>query len=219
MEWLVATHRLGGLLMNTESESRSSLIIWGIGFVLLALAIGAASFILLTRESDVTTVEINPPLPTQTATVTGTPAPLEIYVVGAILTPEARISLPVNSRVEDALDIVGVQDNADLEQVNLAQVLQDGDMIFVPEQNDESAAETTDTNIMTPTPNTVRIVNLNTATVEELETLPGIGPSKAQNIIDYRNENGLFASVDDLVNVSGIGEGTLEELRPYLTIE
>lgn len=205
--------------MNIEKEPRSNLIIWGIGFIVLALLIGGASFLLLTREPDVTTVQINPPQPTHTATATSTPEPLEIYVVGAILTPEARISLPVDSRVEDALAVVGVQDNADLTQVNLAQILQDGDMIFVPVQSEQTSLEPADTDIEIPTPNTLRIINLNTATLDELETLPGIGPTKAQSILNYRNENGPFASVDDIINVNGIGEGTLEELRPYITVE
>jgi competence protein ComEA len=190
---------------------------------LLVIAIVGALIILLTRETPSTTLQILPPLPTNTATATVTPAPLEIYVVGAIHTPEARISMPPGSRVEDALALVGVQEDADLSQVNMAQRLQDGDMIFVPAQADPSTGETADEtvgqDIQTPTPNTPRRININTATLDELDTLPGIGPAKAQSIIDYREANGSFTSVDEIVNVSGIGEGTLAELRPYLTIE
>jgi comEA protein len=61
-------------------------------------------------------------------------------------------------------------------------------------------------------------ININTADAEELTKLPGIGPTKAQNIIDYRNKNGRFSSVDDLLNVKGIGEKTLEKLRNSVTI-
>jgi competence protein ComEA len=61
-------------------------------------------------------------------------------------------------------------------------------------------------------------VNINTATIEDLTEIPGIGPKTAQSILSYRDENGKFATIDDLINVKGIGEKSLEKLKPYITI-
>jgi len=201
--------------MAAESSRRSpyGLIIGG----LLALALFVAGGIYLLREPKSTTVEIVPPQPTATNLPTSTPAPLEVYVTGAVQTPQARLSLPVGSRVEDAIEAAGgVLENADLDQVNMAQRLQDGDQIFVPTVRPEGETEEETT---LPTPNAPRVININEATVEELDTLPGVGPSTAQAIIDYRTENGPFQSIEDLLNVPGIGEGTMDNIRPYVTVE
>lgn len=185
--------------------------------LIFAAALFVAGAIYLLREPKHTTVEIVPPQPTATDLPTATPAPLEIYVTGAVQNPQSRLSLPVGSRVEDAIAAAGgVLENADLDAVNLAQRLQDGDQIFVPTLPAEG--ETGEGNAL-PTPNAPRIVNINEATLEELDTLPGIGPTTAQAIVDYRNANGPFESIDELLEVQGIGEGTLDDIRAYVTVE
>lgn len=185
--------------------------------LIFAAALLVAGGIYLLREPKHTTVEIIPPQPTATDLPTATPAPLEIYVTGAVQNPQSRLSLPVGSRVEDAIAAAGgVLENADLDAVNLAQRLQDGDQIFVPTLPAEG--ETSEGNAL-PTPNAPRIVNINEATLEELDTLPGIGPTTAQAIIDYRAANGPFESIDELLEVQGIGEGTLDDIRVYVTVE
>jgi len=106
----------------------------------------------------------------------------------------------------------GFLDDADETKVNLAQKLQDEMIIIVPEKgeiNDEV------TPLQNANDNTVQI---NYATKEELETLPGIGPSKAQAIIDYREEQGMFKTNEDLLEISGIGEKTLENIEQYIQI-
>jgi competence protein ComEA len=191
-----------------------------IGLV-LAIALLAGTYALLNQESPSTTVEILPPNPTATDLPTETPSPIEVYVVGAVNEPQARLTLPHGSRVEDAIEGAGGALNiANLSAVNLAQILHDGDMVFVPSVDDNVPAETVgeESEIITPTPNAPRIININTATVEELVTLPGIGETRANDIIAYREANGPFVTVDDLVNVSGIGEGTLETLRPLISV-
>jgi len=202
-----------------EDLYRSRWFLAGAGF-LLTLAIIGGTYVLLSQDSPGTTVEILPPAPTATALPTATPAPLEIYVVGAVQNAESRLSMPPGSRVEDAIEAAGgALDTANLAMVNLAQNLQDGDMIFVPSADEPVEGETTGQDISTPTPNAPRQVNINTATQEELETLPGIGPSRAEDIITYREENGPFETVDDLDNVSGIGPATIDGFRDRVTVE
>lgn len=179
------------------------------------------SYIALTPPEPVT-IAIQPPLPTATHTTTPTPtltptfAPLEVYVTGAVANPESRHALPAGSRVEDAIAAAGgATEDADLSLVNLAQRLQDGDQVHVPTRTSGNPASP----ISTPTPNAPRPIDLNTASVDELEALPGIGPATAQDIVDYRVANGFFLSVDELDNVSGIGASTLEQLRLLVMVD
>ena len=166
------------------------------GLFLLAVVLGAFVVVLAGRPQPVQ-ITIIPPEPTTTPAPTATPLPIMVYVTGAVANPETTISLPQGSRVSDALAAVGgVLDNADLERVNLAGILHDGDQIHVPAYDqvalglDEVDAEVGKD--MLPTPSGGTVVYINTATQEELETLPGIGPATAQRIIEYREANGPF---------------------------
>ncbi len=105
----------------------------------------------------------------------------------------------------------GAADNADLTRVNLAQILRDGDQIHVPEAD---AVE-----IALPTPSGPVQVFINSATLEELQNLPGVGPALAQRIIAYRDANGPFADLDALDAVSGIGPAMLEQLEPLVVFD
>lgn len=201
-------------------------------FIALALIVTVAY--LVSYEPPTTTIQILPPAPTPTNLPTATPAPVEVYVTGAVQTPQARLTLPYGSRVEDAIAAAGgTTDDAHLDAVNLAQVLHDGDQVHVPAKPNPTEQTVVVPTVVLPTPNTSQpttapaavsgsstsgLININTATLDELDTLPEIGPAIAQRIIDYRTQNGPFQSVDDLVNVSGIGEATLAKLRPLITI-
>lgn len=201
-----------------------------VGTLFIALALIVATAYLFFYEPPTTTIQILPPAPTPTNLPTATPAPLEIYVTGAIQTPQARITLLPGSRVEDAIAAAGgTTDDALLDAVNLAQLLHDGDQVHVPFKSTDSTDSPA--TLVLPTPNTSNptapvaasssstLININTATLTELETLPSIGPALGQRIIDYRTQNGPFQSVDDLVNVSGIGPSILERLRPLVTVD
>ncbi len=145
--------------------------------------------------------------------VTPTPGALMVYVVGEVARPQSVVSLPAGSRVEDAIRAAGgATDSADLSRINLSQRLNDGDYVYVPSR--EASVE-----MITPTPNQPPIVHINDATLEELQTLPGIGPSLAQAIVDYRTEHGPFTRLEDLDAVPGLGPAKLEALRGLIAFD
>ena len=119
------------------------------------------------------------------------------------------------ARVIDAIDTAGgARPGAFLSSLNLAAPLVDGTQVLVPKES--QSAPTTETG--TETSGATGLVNVNSATNAELETLPGIGEVIAQAIVDHRTENGPFTSVEQLVDVSGIGDATLENIRELVTV-
>lgn len=153
------------------------------------------------------------PLPSPEATLT--PRPFRVYVSGAVLHPDVYTLIP-DSIVKDALVAAGgPTEEADLDRINLALPVSDGQHIYVPRLGEESLP-------VQPPSRLSEVggqVNLNTADVAVLETLPGIGPVLAQRIVDYRQEHGTFAQVEDLMNVSGIGQRTFDNLRDLITTD
>lgn len=183
-------------------------------FFLLALAIvGGAILLLVTRPQPVQ-ITINPPLPTTTTEPTVTPGPITVYITGAVQQPQTTLSLPFGSRVQEAVEAAGgLLDEADRDRVNMAQILRDGDQVHVP------SISSVEAETVLATPNSSGIVHINRATTEELATLPGVGPTLAGRIITYRDENGPFASLDDLDNVSGIGPSLLAEMEGLIAFD
>ncbi len=142
---------------------------------------------------------------------------LTVDVRGAVRTPGV-LRLPDGSRVMDAIDAAGgLRAGARYGAVNLARPLTDGEQIVVgrraPAMTVPPAASSA-----AGDPGATGPVDLNTATAEQLETLDGIGPVLAADIVQWRTDNGRFSSVDDLLDVSGIGEATLAGLRDQVTV-
>lgn len=136
---------------------------------------------------------------------------ITIHIIGEVKYPGIVI-LKSGQRIVDAIEATGGEtEEADLNKLNLAQILNDGDKIYVPNKTDE-IEDYKDTTGESST------VNLNTATLEELTSLPGIGESTAQKIIDYRRQNGKFKAIEDLKNVSGIGESKFDNIKDKITV-
>jgi competence protein ComEA len=140
-----------------------------------------------------------------------------IDVAGAVKRPGVY-RLTSSQRVEDALKRAGGPTHrADLSQINRAAKLQDGRQILVPARPSRSAPTAATTGASTPTAPS-QPLNLNTATLEQLDTLDGVGPTTAQKILDYRTEHGGFGSVDELDQIPGIGEKRLAALRESVQV-
>jgi competence protein ComEA len=137
-----------------------------------------------------------------------------VHVAGAVRSPGVYRMRP-NARVDDAVGRAGgATPRADLSQVNLAAKVEDGRQVLVPERVRAGAPATAAA--AEPAPGVP--LNLNTATLEQLDELDGIGPATAQSILDYREENGGFGSVEELGQVPGIGDVRLASLREQVRV-
>ena len=140
-----------------------------------------------------------------------TPGPLSVHVAGAAERPGVYL-LPRGCIVQDALDAAGGPTAAaDLDRINLAADLEDGQRVYVPQIT--VSGSSTGEEVMPSEIDPEQVININTAGAPELELLPGIGPSLAKEIIDHRSANGLFNTLDDLLAVSGIGPAKVEQIR------
>ncbi|HEP1806863.1 TPA: helix-hairpin-helix domain-containing protein [Streptococcus suis] len=149
------------------------------------------------------------------------PSQLVVDVKGAVAKP-GLYTLEAGARVNDAVEAAGgLTSQADPKSINLAQKLSDEAVVYVAskDENISVVASTTASSAMSQEEKSTSLVNLNTATEADLQTISGIGAKRAADIIAYREANGGFKSVDDLNNVSGIGDKTMESIRPYVTVD
>ena len=153
---------------------------------------------------------------------------IAIHIIGEVK-KEGIVYLEASSRIVDAIkEAGGATKEADLSQINLAYELQDGQKIYIPNKNEKISEYITmssgnnviieENNSSAETERKENKVNINTANVNELDNLPGIGPSLAQRIIEYREENGNFKSIEELQNIKGIGESKYSDIKDKVTV-
>ena len=190
--------------------------------VVAATAVGLAAWWAVRDQAEivpatpVTSERAAPPLaPVPTSSPAAADgADLVVDVAGKVRRPGIAV-LPAGSRVVDALDAAGgARRGVDLTGLNLARLVVDGEQILVGVAPAPGVAG----NLGTAPPQGASLVNLNTADQTVLETLPGVGPVTAEAILAWRTDNGGFTSVDELLEVDGIGEATLEDLAPLVTL-
>ena len=175
-----------------------------VGAILLVLLLALGGRFLLRSG----TSGVPPPVRVAAPARTTAPATIFVNVVGAVRRP-GLYRLPEGSRVASAVSRAGgVTRRAQLELVNLAARVSDGEQIVVPRRGGGGVAVGSGGAMAPSGP-----VHLNSATPEQLDALPGVGPVTAQKILDYRQEHGAFGSVDELDAIPGIGPARLEQLR------
>lgn len=154
-----------------------------------------------------------------------------VHITGAV-NKEGIVELQTGARIADAIEKAGgAKENADIKNINLATILEDGMKVHVPTveetqanneninvENNAGSQINTGPKEFTSYIKTQGKININTATEEELDTLPGIGPSTATKIIEYRKENGKFKSIEEIKEVSGIGDAKYEKIKDLIGI-
>lgn len=213
---------------GSRGKARLALVAGVVAAGALALAVVAAlggfrGGVVIERESVPVTV------PAVTAEILSAALPPEsvaasvfVHIDGAVVAPGVYELTGAHLRVNDAVMAAGgLAGDADTSALNLAAVLSDGEKIHVPRQGEavaagqasSGAASGPDAGASSP-----GVININTATAEELDSLPGIGPSTAAAIVEDRERNGPFASPEDLMRVSGIGEGKFSKLKDQIRV-
>lgn len=188
-----------------------------VGILLLVAVIGAVLVFVRQQPTELTpivhaTVVATGTSPATRASPSPSPGRLLVHVAGKVRQPGV-VELATGARVIDAVEAAGgALPGADLSSLNLARQLTDGEQVLVglpPPPGSASAR---------PSPTETSVVDLNTATLDQLDALPGVGPVLAQRILDYRDEHGRFESVDDLQQVTGIGTRKFAELRELVRV-
>ena len=176
-------------------ESIKGIIIWG----LVILTVGIGAFISMQENKE-----------KEGQAIVG------IHIKGEVQNP-GYYEFSYGSRIKDAIEKAGGKtENADVDKINLAQRLRDGEEIVIPTKEKEVSV-LTDSPVPEENKDTGK-VNLNTADVNELCTLDGVGEETASRIIDYRKKNGMFSKIEELKNIGGIGEAKFQKVKDKISV-
>ncbi len=168
------------------------------------------ALVLLINDDDGSTLTFNP---TPSMPIVDEVAYIYVDLKGEVMNPGVYKVKETTRLFQLIILAGGVTNDADKMAFNSSVKLSDEQVIYIPSIDDQLPS------VIDPTEddNNNTLININTANVDQLDSLPGIGPSTAQNIINYRDENGAFLTVDDLINVPGIGEATMNEIKDFIT--
>lgn len=187
--------------------------VWTVAFAIIIALLSTGLILLLVQAPRGEAVILRPP---------PTPQPIQVYVTGGVTNPGVY-ALPVESRRLDAVEAAGgFSAEAEPSGLNLAALLEDGEHLLVPTlvsnpglPGDQHPAP----QISTQDAKSASLINLNTATQSELESLPGIGPVLAREIISYRDSNGPFQNIEDVIEVKGIGPAKYDQIKDMITLD
>lgn len=181
----------------------------------VALAVVAAFFVFVSRSG-----EGDKDVMVQEESVVSETMVNSIYVdVGGEVKNPKVAELPEGSRVDDAIKAAGgLTASADLTDINRAAFLEDGQKVYIPALTEEDDISSNEDTGRQEAAYSDGKININTADSDELQELTGVGPVTAQKIIDYRTENGRFSAIEDIKNVSGIGDKTFEKFKENIKI-
>jgi competence protein ComEA len=206
--------------------SKREQILLGILLALVIFSGAMAYYAFFKEEPDVAfKLEDGPAVPVSAPAAQEEPKNIMVYVTGAVKNPGVY-TLEEGQRVKDAIEAAGGSiPEADLLRLNLAQKLRDEDKLYVPRVGEFPEGQEQgggDTGMVGATvginASSDDKININTADLAELDTLPGIGPTTAQKIIDYRTQNGPFKAIEEIKNVSGIGDKKFEEIKDKIKV-
>ena len=146
------------------------------------------------------------------------PAEIYVHICGAVNNPGVY-ALNEGGRIMDCVVAAGGFDSdAASDAVNLAAAASDGERIYIPTYEELQTGQVEVSGTLAAAEDTDRLININTAGEDKLTSINGIGPSRAQAIIEYRESHGAFKSIEDITQVSGIGDSTLEKIRDQITV-
>jgi len=178
---------------------------WLAAFIIIGVLLGVGMLFLVTRPPRGSPITLLP---------ASSPAPITVYVSGEVI-QAGLYSLPAGSRVNNAIQAAGgFSADANSEAINLAEILMDGEQIDIPKLITDTLIGGS-TRLTDPS---LTLVDINTATLEQLDILPEIGPKTAQAIIDYRDANGPFAGIEDIMDVPRIGQATFDKIKDMITV-